>query len=457
MVRRRPDTRRLYRRLLAATSLLAAAAPAFAADQAGAIELPAPFEDTDFPAADAGEVRLGQLLFYDPVLSGNRNISCATCHHPAFATGDGLSLGIGEGGVGLGPDRHAAADDRPEQRIPRNATPLFNLGARQVQVLFHDGRIEADDSQPNGFRTPLFTEMVTGFANLLSAQTMFPVLSPDEMAGHYQENDVSRLVRQGRLTGPEGAWAAIAGRVADIPAYATMFSAVYPDIAAGRSIAFTHISNAIAAFVAFEWRADDSRFDGVLRGEEAFSRMESDGMALFYGKAGCADCHFGTLMSDQSYHAMGVPQVGPGKAERFEDHQRDEGRFRVTGHKEDLYAFRTPPLRNVAQTGPWGHDGAYVDLTAFVAGHLAPSKAIDIYVRDAALPELSDIRPDWTVLDDAEQRQAIAAAADQRAVSLSDAELADLVAFLRTLDAPTSLEGRLGVPAHVPSGLAVDR
>lgn len=457
MERRRPDTGRLCRRLLAATALLVATTQAFAADQTGAIELPAPFADADFPAADVAEVRLGQLLFYDPVLSGNRNISCATCHHPAFATGDGLSLGIGEGGVGLGPDRRAAADDRPEQRIPRNATPLFNLGARQVRVLFHDGRIEADDSQPNGFRTPLFTEMVIGFANLLSAQTMFPVLSPDEMAGHYQENDVSRLVRQGRLTGADGAWAAIAGRVADIPDYVTMFSAVYPDIAAGRPIAFTDISDAIAAFVTFEWRADDSRFDSVLRGEETFSGTQANGMALFYGKAGCADCHSGTLMSDQGFHAMGVPQVGPGKSERFEDHQRDEGRFRVTGHKQDLYAFRTPPLRNVAQTGPWGHDGAYADLTAFVAGHLVPSKAIDIYVRDAVLPELSDIKPDWTVLDDAAQRQAIAAAADQRAVSLSDAELADLVAFLRTLDAPASLKGRLGVPDHVPSGLVIDR
>ena len=65
--------------------------------------------------------------------------------------------------------------------------------------------------------------MVTGFASLLSAQTMFPVLSNDEMAGHYEENDVSTLVRQGRMTGPDGAWAAIAARVAAIPEYQARF------------------------------------------------------------------------------------------------------------------------------------------------------------------------------------------------------------------------------------------
>ena len=79
------------------------------------------------------EVRLGRDLFYDPILSGNRNISCATCHHPRFGTGDGLSLGLGEGAVGLGPDRHVTETNLPEQRIPRNAPALFNLGGDAIQ------------------------------------------------------------------------------------------------------------------------------------------------------------------------------------------------------------------------------------------------------------------------------------------------------------------------------------
>ena len=47
------------------------------------------------------------------------------------------------------------------------------------------------------------------------------------------------------------------------------------------------------------------------------------------------------------FHAIALPQIGPGKAERFEQHQRDEGRMRVTGVSQDAYAFRTPSLRNV--------------------------------------------------------------------------------------------------------------
>ena len=65
------------------------------------IETPRALSDADFRAVDPAEAALGQLLFYDPILSGNRNISCGTCHHPTFGTGDGVSLSLGEGGVGL--------------------------------------------------------------------------------------------------------------------------------------------------------------------------------------------------------------------------------------------------------------------------------------------------------------------------------------------------------------------
>ena len=72
--------------------------------QAGALagDLPRPLADADFMAVNPAEARLGQLLFYDPILSGNQNISCAHCHHPDFGTSDGLSLGIGEGGAPAG-------------------------------------------------------------------------------------------------------------------------------------------------------------------------------------------------------------------------------------------------------------------------------------------------------------------------------------------------------------------
>lgn len=434
-------------RTLAALFLTATAALA---------DLPAPLGDADYAPLNMAEVRLGWLLFYDPVLSGNRNISCASCHHPRFGTSDGLSLGLGEGGIGLGPDRHADPENMPEQRIPRNSPALFNLGARQFTVLFHDGRIEADPSRPSGLRTPMEDEMVAGFASVLSAQTMFPVLSPDEMAGHYGENDVSKAVRSGQITGPAGAWDLIAKRVAGISAYQAQFAEVYPDITAGRTIAFTDISNAIAAFVAFEWRSDGSPFDAALRGEAALSADAATGATLFYGPAGCADCHAGALQTDHRFHAMAVPQLGPGKAERFESHSRDEGRGRVTGRTADQFAFRTPSLRNVEHTGPWGHAGSHTDLATFLADHADPPRGLDRYRRAAVLPTLADTKPDWVILDSAEETAAIrAAAVSGRAPSM--AEVDALIAFLAALSDRTALDGRLGIPDAVPSGLPIDR
>lgn len=422
-----------------------------------AAEVPAPVTDADYAPVSLDEVRLGRLLFYDPILSGNRNIACATCHHPRFATSDGVSLGLGEGGIGLGPDRRPDPANLPEQRIPRNAPALFNLGAREFTRLFHDGRIEADPSRPSGLRTPLEDEMVTGFASVLSAQTMFPVLSPDEMAGHYQENDISKAVREGLITGTGGAWDILAQRVAAIPEYRSMFSAAYPDIAGGRPIAFTDISNAIAAFVAFEWRSDDSSFDRMLRGGAPLPPDAQAGMALFYGTAGCSTCHAGKFQTDQGFHAMGEPQLGPGKAERFERHSRDEGRMRVTNRAEDAFAFRTPSLRNVTATGPWGHAGAWSDLGAFLRHHADPSAGLGGYDRGmAVLPSFAPDKPDWAILD-APDEVALIEKAARKGRGISAVELREILAFLDTLRDQAAIEGRLGVPDAVPSGLPVDR
>lgn len=428
-------------------ALLLAASPALA-------DLPARVTDADYAPLNMAEVRLGQLLFYDPILSGNRDIACGTCHHPRFGTSDGLSLGLGEGAAGLGPDRHIGTDNIPELRIPRNSPALFNLGAREFTHLFHDGRIESDPARPSGIRTPMDDEMIAGFASVLSAQTMFPVLSPDEMAGHYSENDVAKAVRSGRITGAGGAWDIIAARVAAIPEYRAQFGSVSAEIASGRPIAFTDISNAIAAFVAHEWRSDASPFDAFLRGAQ-LSPAATTGMLLFYGDAGCATCHAGPFQTDHRFHATAEAQLGPGKAERFETHSRDEGRFRVTGRAADLYAFRTPSLRNVTATGPWGHAGAHTSLADFLANHGQPG-ALAAYGRNALLPILPDTKPDWAILDSAEETAAIAAASVPLR-PLSPPEIAALLAFLDSLTDPVALAGRLGIPASVPSGLPIDR
>lgn len=416
--------------------------------------LPHPLTDADFLAVAMPEARLGQLLFYDPILSGNREVACATCHHPDLGTADGVSLSFGDGGIGLGPDRRADPDNMPEKRIPRNAPALFNLGAHEFTVLFHDGRLEADDSKPSGIRTPMGEEMLGGFTSILSAQTMFPVLSRDEMAGSFGENDVARLVRQGIITGEGGAWDVLSRRVAALPDYAGAFIAAYPQIDTPDDIAFTDISNAIAAFMALEWRSDTAPFDAVLEGDLELTGAAQTGMDLFYGEAGCASCHTGPFLTDHDFHVMGAPQIGPGKAATFETHTRDDGRFRVTGREEDRYAFRTPSLRNVALTAPYGHAGGHADLAEFIADHARPSQSLVSYDRaQAILPEFSS--PDFSVLDDPTQVNAITNAVSTTAVDLAPGDVASLVAFLETLTDPISLSGRLGVPKAVPSGLPV--
>jgi cytochrome c peroxidase len=286
---------------------------------------------------------------------------------------------------------------------------------------------------------------------------MFPVLSADEMAGHYSENEISRAVRQGFITGEGGAWSLISARIETIPDYRAMFEEVYPEIAAGRAIAFTDISNAIAAFVEFEWRADGSAFDAFLRGEAPLPPGAEAGRRLFYGEAGCADCHSGPFQTDHGFHAMAAPQLGPGKAERFESHSRDVGRMRVTNDPADAYAFRTPSLRNVVHTGPWGHAGGHTDLAAFLRYHLDPAAGLAAYERAATLSAFEPAKPDWATLSDPAELDAIRAAVTIAPMRLDEAELAALIAFLGALTDATALEGRLGIPDTVPSDLNVDR
>lgn len=413
------------------------------------MEFPAPVTDGAYRATDPAKVALGRLLFWDPILSGNRNISCGTCHHPRFGTGDGMALGLGEGGVGLGAERMADPANLPEDRIPRNAPGLWNLGAKEFAVLFHDGRIEQTG---DGLRTPMGPEMVEGFDTLLSAQTMFPVLSADEMAGHFSENEIAQAVRQGFITGPEGAWEKLSARVRAIPEYVTLWEAAFPG---DDTLDFTDISDAIAQFIEHEWRSDTAPFDAWLRGTGDLPPRALEGLELFYGALDCASCHSGPFQTDHGFHVRGQPQIGPGKSAPFESHARDDGRFRVTGAEEDRFAFRTPSLRNVTETGPWGHTGAYATLRDFLRAHAAPRAALRGYARDVDLPALPV--EDWTVMDTPEEVTAIAARITGPDRALTEAEVRALMAFLETLRDPEALRGRSGTPETVPSGLPVDR
>ncbi len=424
-------------------------------------ELPQAPRDSDFRDPPPAQVELGRFLFFDPVLSGNRNIACADCHHPRFATGDGISLSVGEGGLGLGPDRTTGTGKTlVEARVPRNSPALFNLGAREFTVMFHDGRLERDPAQPSGFRNPLGPDLPPGFAGVLSMQAMFPVTSPDEMAGQYNENSVAKAARRGDIVGPDGVWAQLAGRLSETPEYASLFEQAFDDVEGPDDITFVHAANAMAAFIAVAWRADDSPFDRHLRGQtNALSAQERRGMDLFYGKAGCSTCHAGPFQTDHRFHAIAMPQIGPGKKARFETHNRDVGRMRVTGRDADAFRFRTPSLRNVALTAPYGHSGAYSSLEAVVRHHLDPTGSLAAYDPGQAVlpahPGLAD--PDFAVLEDPAERAAIAAANELQPVLLDNGEVAALIAFLHALTDPRSGDLSGDIPARVPSGLPISR
>ncbi|WP_240705147.1 cytochrome-c peroxidase [Pacificoceanicola onchidii] len=434
------------------TSCLAAifAAPALAMD------LPEPLKLEDFIQFDQAQVELGQLLFYDKVLSGNQNIACATCHHHDLNSADGVSLGIGEGGAGLGMRRSAGAGaDQIIERVPRNAPGLWNLGHKDVEVLFHDGRVSVSDDFGNGFRSPAWIFLPQGLNSLLAAQALFPMTSEIEMAGQPEENPIGGAA----YDAPHYVWPLVEERVRAIDGYLPLFMDAFDHVETAEDITIVEIVNAIAAFEGTEFRNFDSPFDQYLNGEEdALSDAQKRGMALFYGEVGCATCHSGPLMSNQSFQALGLPPFGPGITTLNDPIARDVGRMTVSDDPEDAYRFRVPFLRNVALTAPYGHNGAMPTLEAMVRHHLDPEQSNAAWREEmASLPPVSWLEEeDFMLLANAAETGRIRAKIDIDLPVLSDAEVADIVAFLHGLTGETALQRPMGRPDTVPSGLPVD-
>ncbi|MEM9268993.1 MAG: cytochrome c peroxidase [Pseudomonadota bacterium] len=409
----------------------------------------------EFHTFDPAKAEIGRLLFYDPILSGNRNISCGTCHHHELGTGDGLALGIGEGGEGLGPHRTAGVGDaRIRKRVPRNAPPLWNLGAKEIKVLFHDGRLSVADTYENGFNTPAEERLPDGLPNILAAQAVFPMVAEFEMAGHSEENEVGGA-RNDRV---DFAWPILAKRVRTIPAYGEMFVAAFDTVNAPEDVTIVEIATALSDFINGEWRSFDSAYDRHLVGEAALTGAQSRGMELFFGPAGCADCHNGPLLTDHQFYALALPHFGPGRTRLFDPVVRDVGRMGETDRLEDAYRFRTPALRNVTLTAPYGHNGAYRSLEGIIRHHLQPQAALAAWTpAEVILPEAPWLQAiDFVSLSDSRERARLAQKVDITPRDLTDAQISDLVAFLGALEGGESTKGRLGRPKAVPSGLPVD-
>lgn len=422
------------------------------------INLPAAATDSDFydnGAPSEAKVDLGKKLFFDKILSGNKNDSCATCHHTLTDTGDGLSLPVGEGARGLGVTRDTGSgSDAIHERVPRNAPPVFNLGAKEFVKLFHDGRVQVG---PNGeLLTPAGANLPAGLDNALAAQAMFPVTSGTEMAGQPGENSIADATAIGNLAGPGGVWEQLALRLQGVPAYVDLFVNTFDDISSASDITYVHAANAIAAFEANNWRATNSPFDKLLNGDRsALSYDEKQGMRLFYGDAGCSTCHSGTFMTDHSFHAIAMPQIGGGKGNGPDGHD-DFGRELVTGDSADRLKFRTPNLRNVALTAPYGHGGAYNTLEGIVRHHLDPVASLNSYNCETqpVMPSRADLDAvDCVVMNDPSRVAAIADANELEPVYLDDMQVKQLVKFLESLTDPASIDIRGDTPKSLPSGL----
>jgi cytochrome c peroxidase len=335
--------------------------------------------------------------------------------------------------------------------IPRNAPELFNRGSVQWRSQFWDSRIE--ETRHGDFITPAGALLPAGLESVLAAQAMFPVTSRAEMRGTPGENELADIADADL----QGIWGGLMLRLLDIPAYATLFADAYPGVAP-EDLGFQDAANAIAAFESVAYTFLDSPFDQYLENDsnnDALADEAKRGALLFYGKAGCANCHSGSLLTDQGHHNIGIPPLGPGKGP---ESPLDFGRARETGKLKDIYAFRTPPLRNVALTGPWMHNGAYTTLGGAVQHHLDAEQALLNYDSSQLDPALLG-----EVVEDPEVIRDIAKRLDGRIrqkVDLSDNEFADLMAFLSALTSPAVANGGLlspqAFPLTVPSGLPVD-
>ena len=430
------------------------------------------------PKVSSELLELGQALFFDPVIGGNRDVSCATCHHPTTATADGRSRSVGtrayvdkgrrmpeglrlvdvEGRdpVLMGFDLSSAA----HPFTPRNAPEIFNRGDSDWHTMFWDSRVyEREDgrfvvNQMRLTETPNYYQVIMPeeIDNVLAAQAMMPVLSDAEMRGTKGETDITGAHNEvGAVLGQneEEIWAALMKRVLVFPQYREMFAAAFP----GKDIDELHFANAANAIAAFEIDAftfHDSPFDRFIAGDDsALNEQELRGAQLFYGKAKCATCHSGTLMTDQLPHNIGVIPIGPGP-QGSEDYD-----FGVTHRSdfglEDRFAFRTPPLRNVELTGPYMHNGAYTTLEGAVRHQLNPAYELANYDASQLEPEFRGAVHDR----DEVIKMVKKTMPDEMKLPtyFTDEEVADLVAFLKSLTSPSARDLEHTVPESVPSGL----
>jgi cytochrome c peroxidase len=364
-----------------------------------------PADPTNRWAEDPRAADLGHRLFFDPRLSRDGNISCASCHQPELDFQDGLPVGVGVGTTDRRTMPIAAASHSPWQ--------------------FWDGRSDSQWAQALG---PLENPVEHGGTRALVAHVI---------GAHY-------AAEYSELFGPLPDLRdlpAHAGPVADAAARAA-WDALEAARQAEVTRVFVNVGKAIAAY---ERRIEhgSSRFDRYVEallagrsGAEILSADEVAGLRLFIGRAACIECHNGPLLTNHDFHNTGIPAHGgagvdAGRAEGARQVLDDD--FNCRGAYSDapdrcpeldfiiadgpalVRAFRVPGLRGVAERAPYMHAGQLPNLGAVLQHYDAAP---------AAPAGTSQLRP----------------------LGLTPRERAQLEAYLRTLSAPLSAEPRFLAP-----------
>lgn len=412
------------------------------------------------PTQPAAEVALGRALFFDKELSGNRDVACATCHHPSTALGDGLSLSIGTGGAGLGPSRQLGAG---REFVPRNAPSLLNVGLGLPYMLWDArvpglGFVSGVVPPPSSTGTPPPPpELVaaTFTSDRLVQQAFLPVLDRTEMRGEPGDVDVRGNPNElAALADSQHAeiWNAVVSRLLAIPEYVSMFAAAFPSTPP-EGLGYQHAARALASFQREAFTKPHSAFDRYLEGDDAaLTTRQKRGALLFFGEAQCVTCHNGPFLGGRSFDNVGAPQIGPGIGK---DLPLDLGVNERVPDEFGAYrfAFRVPPLRNVELTAPYTHSGAYATLEAVVEHYNDVPKSLREYDESQLDPRLQAMHhgDEQTVFD----VLGTLAFRVQQPLDLDEGQLADLVAFLRSLTDPAARDLGHLVPGSVPSGLPV--
>jgi cytochrome c peroxidase len=244
-------------------------------------------------------------------------------------------------------------------------------------------------------------------------------------------------------------WTALMRRLNAIPAYKPMFEAAYPGQNFG-DMNFAHAGNAMGGWIAAVFTFTNSPWDRFLAGNDAaLTDAQLRGAKAFLGTAKCAKCHNGPLLTDGKFHNVAIAQVGPGFGDGPNGND-DFGRMRQTGNAVNRYQFRTPPLRNVELTAPYGHDGAIVNLRAWVDHYSQSDVKLRAYDPGQLEPLLrTTLKP--TAAD-------ILATRDIRikGLVLLSTTTDDITEFLKALTDPAARDMRQVVPVSVPSGLPID-